>query len=335
MKRKSKSISLAMLSILVLSLALASSVTVTLSRAVDYTKVGVKLGDWAYYSYNCTGPRKVAQSSWSNINFTVTKIDRCNVTLLEKDYFHNGTLASVSQMWANLTDGTTHNGTISPLVVPNLAKGDQIYVGSKNQINDTGTMASCGDLRVYAELSLSPSTGINIIAISDARWDQATGIVIYSYVKLIGMIGIVTATATLVSTSLWSPSPAPTIDHPSAVAYTFGTTGHSITWHPSSPHPQSFILARNGTVVDSGAWNGSILAYGVDGLGVGTYLFNCTVTDGLGQSVSSVVTVSVSASQTPPPPASGLPVTIMVAVGGGIAVVVILAGIIMLRRRRV
>jgi hypothetical protein len=320
-----------MLSILLLSSLLASSLTVTPSKAADYSKVGVKVGDWAYYSaaFRATGSVQPPPYSPFYINLTITKIDRCNVTFSMVGYAANGTHAVIGSASGNISDGTpleTGGYLCMFLVVPNLWKAEPIYIGSPLSINDTGTMASCGDLRVFVHGNGTLSLFGFSFAL-DCRWDQATGIAMHENLIATAPGGTAEWTLTLVSTSLWSPSPAPTLDHPSVVSYAYGTTGHNITWHPSSPHPQSYTLRRNGTVVSSGNWNGSALVYSVDGLGIGTYLFNCTVTDGLGRSISSVVTVTVSAAP--------LPVAIMVAVGGGIAVVIVLAAIVMLRRRRV
>jgi hypothetical protein len=85
----------------------------------------------------------------------------------------------------------------------------------------------------------------------------------------------------------------PTIDQPSAITYVIGSTGNSITWHPSSLVPDHYTVSVNGSSPMSYSWNGSAITYSVDGLSMGTYSVNCTVYDTNNLSATSVVTVTV------------------------------------------
>jgi uncharacterized delta-60 repeat protein len=87
--------------------------------------------------------------------------------------------------------------------------------------------------------------------------------------------------------------PAPTIDQPSAVTYTVGQTGNSITWNPSSQIPDNYTISVDDGAPTSYSWDGSVITLSVDGLSVGTYTYNCTVYDTSGRKASSVVQVTV------------------------------------------
>jgi predicted RNA-binding Zn-ribbon protein involved in translation (DUF1610 family) len=93
----------------------------------------------------------------------------------------------------------------------------------------------------------------------------------------------------------------PTIDQPSAISFTKGATGNTVTWHPLSPYntPNNYTISIDGVQVGSYSWNGSSLVYDVDGLPVGTHTVTCTVYDVYGHSASSTVTVTVQVA-TPP-----------------------------------
>jgi hypothetical protein len=380
----------------------------SLWSSADYTKVGVKAGDWAYYSVaEVTGG---VDSGLRNANITIMSVDRGNVTFLLREFCANGTIVSQT-MYGNVTSGVSPSGSdfAKFLTAANLGENDSLSPTSPFWINGTVGVPIFGESRVcnyatHGEVYLS--------------WDQATGITT-KIDETIGGPGN-TYSWNMTSTSLWSPAPtvdqpsgitytygstghnitwhpssnvpndytitkngtkvgsanwngknitysvdglapgtyayactvndtigrhasstvivkvnfptAPTIDHPSSVTYTFGATGNSITWHPSSQFPQSYTITRNGTVVTSGTWNGQAITCSVDGLQADTYLFNCTVVDSTGQRASSIVTVTVSAA--PPSPAPGLPASLIIVVGV-IAVVVIAVGVVVLRRRRV
>ena len=87
----------------------------------------------------------------------------------------------------------------------------------------------------------------------------------------------------------------PFIDQPADIVYEEGSIGHNITWHPRDPvNPHMFNVTRNETLVNSSAWDGGDITVNVDGLSIGTYIFNCTVNDKLGFSASDTVMVTVT-----------------------------------------
>jgi hypothetical protein len=322
--RSSKKFALAMLSVLFVSL-LFSSLTVTPCKAADYTKVGVKVGDWAHYSYSTN----ITQySSYTYINITIMNIERDNITFRLTLYNATPTATQNTVTWGNISSGENEEEsppTWESLLAANLTKGDPLYDGSALWINDTGTMIAGGNIRTCNHF-----TGILSTTADNYYWDQSTGIIVKWNNTVTVSGGHEYSRAILVSTSLWSPASAPTIDHPAALIYTSGTTGHNITWNPLSLVPSNYTITRNGTQVASGSWNGHAITYSVDGLAVGAYVFNCTVCDMIGHRASSVVTVTVNAKASSSP---GLSVVLLIAIVGGVAVVIVLIAVIALRKR--
>jgi len=86
---------------------------------------------------------------------------------------------------------------------------------------------------------------------------------------------------------------APTIDHPADIEYVEGTTGHAITWSPSDAHPDRYEIYRNGTLIDSGEWDGGQITVDIDGLAEGVYNFTLVVFDEGGDYVLDTVIVTV------------------------------------------
>jgi hypothetical protein len=290
-----------------------SLISTSLWSPPDYSKVGVKVGDWAYYSVR--QDEGGVDTGMRNANSTVTSIDRGNVTLTIKQFYANGTVGSVT-MWGNVTSGAGSTSFFDAfLIAANLGENDPLSPIAPIWINGTVSLTVFGESRAcnYA-----------IFDGAHFYWDQATGITTKinstsspgNYLRL-----------NMTSTSLWSP--APTINQPSAISYTFGSTGHSITWIPSSNVPSDYKITKNGTTVASASWNGGSIVCNVDGLAVGTYFYACTVNDTIGRQAVSTVIVTVTAA--PPPP--GLPISLIVVIGG-IAVVVVIVAALVLRRRR-
>ncbi|NHJ15053.1 MAG: hypothetical protein EAX95_15330 [Candidatus Thorarchaeota archaeon] len=94
------------------------------------------------------------------------------------------------------------------------------------------------------------------------------------------------------------PPEPPTLDHPADITYVQGTIGHSITWHPSSGSPASFVIYRNGTLCGSGPWIGGPLQISVDGYLSGAYNFTIVVYDMGERNATDTVWVFVTESAT-------------------------------------
>lgn len=86
----------------------------------------------------------------------------------------------------------------------------------------------------------------------------------------------------------------PEIDHPEDITYLVGTTGHSITWHPTDTTPTSYQILVNGTIAEEGLWNGSSITISVDELNPGTYNYTLVVQDASGNTASDSVIVMVT-----------------------------------------
>jgi plastocyanin len=91
----------------------------------------------------------------------------------------------------------------------------------------------------------------------------------------------------------------PTIDHPDDITYEGGSTGHAISWNPNDNNPNSYIITKNGSLVESGTWSGGPITFSVDGLNRGSYAYVCTIFDLDAQSASDTVIVNVI-DTTPP-----------------------------------
>jgi parallel beta-helix repeat protein len=88
----------------------------------------------------------------------------------------------------------------------------------------------------------------------------------------------------------------PRIDQPADVEYEVGSTGHSIQWHPSASHPDSYDLFVNGTLIESGEWVDNNFTVDIDGRDVGVYNYTLIVRDITGNTAQDTVMVVVKPS---------------------------------------
>jgi hypothetical protein len=122
-----------------------------------------------------------------------------------------------------------------------------------------------------------------------------------------------------------------TISHPADVHMNETDTGRSIAWVLSGFYPASYEVRRNVTEIASGPWNstGEDVSVSLDGLSPGVYIYNATVINVGGKSVSDFVTVTVDRV-----PAwwetSGTSITITI---GCLVVIVVVSGLICRTRR--
>ncbi len=93
-----------------------------------------------------------------------------------------------------------------------------------------------------------------------------------------------------------SPSVTPLED----ITYELGLTGNHLVWICSDLFPDSYIISKNGTAIDSGLWNGSSFDVIIDGLEVGVHLYTLFVNDTIGNSASDTVLVTVTQPATTP-----------------------------------
>ncbi|MBD3408267.1 MAG: S8 family serine peptidase [Candidatus Lokiarchaeota archaeon] len=139
---------------------------------------------------------------------------------------------------------------------------------------------------------------------------------------------------------------APIIDHPSDITFENGTIGNFLSWHLESDIPDSYVLTLNGDMLLSGNWDGSNISIILDWLSPGSYIFELTVNDTVGQSVSDSVNVIVTADGTDTSTSTTTettttttnpeivdPVMMLVIIGGGVGIIAIIVVIISLRKR--
>jgi major membrane immunogen (membrane-anchored lipoprotein) len=160
-----------------LALVLASSAIVASSQAADYTKIGVKAGDYMeYYA-------QLSHSGYDRMKLEVTKVNGVILNVTSSGYWSNGTV-----LWSNPDSGNVSTGYFDFLLCAGLQRGDPPYAGSPDHFNDTLQMDIAGATRTVNELPLG-----------DSVWyfDQASGFM----VKAIGPAGSDNFTA--ISTNLW------------------------------------------------------------------------------------------------------------------------------------
>ena len=81
---------------------------------------------------------------------------------------------------------------------------------------------------------------------------------------------------------------------PSNFTYTEGTTGYTLNWIAVDPHPGSYLITRNESKISGNLWYSGIpITLNIDGLTIGTYIFNCTVFDEMRNPISHIITVIV------------------------------------------
>ncbi|MFX0208595.1 MAG: DUF4350 domain-containing protein, partial [Candidatus Hodarchaeota archaeon] len=91
-----------------------------------------------------------------------------------------------------------------------------------------------------------------------------------------------------------SISPIFTFTPNSNLTYTEGTTGYTLNWIAIDSHPGTYVITQDGLKVDGNVWYSGIpITLNIDGLTVGTYIFNCTVLDAIRNSIFHIVTVNV------------------------------------------
>ena len=78
--------------------------------------------------------------------------------------------------------------------------------------------------------------------------------------------------------------------------------GNSINWDITDEHPNTYEIRRNGTVIETDTWVNSTISIGIDGLTIGLYIFNISVSDSYGSVNYDIVFVTVS--NNPPPDVS-------------------------------
>ncbi len=87
---------------------------------------------------------------------------------------------------------------------------------------------------------------------------------------------------------------APVIDASDDLIYEEGYTGYNISWSADENNPLWYNLTFNGNVLMNGTWNGENFSINVDGLAVGTYIYNMTFSDFFNATSFKVIEVQVT-----------------------------------------
>ncbi len=89
----------------------------------------------------------------------------------------------------------------------------------------------------------------------------------------------------------------PLINSPDDIVYKENSIGNNITWDGFDINPDFYIITRDGVKVQDDVWDGNPININVDGLSVGSYIFNCTVYDKAGNFNSDIIEVTVESDR--------------------------------------
>lgn len=170
-----------------LSILLVCSVVTVPTSAADYSKIGVKAGDFSKYSATGPGVLNGSYATFLVINTTGTLV-WINFT----QFNPGGTINSTSEFDANITTGSGFFIAYL-LICPGLVAGDHIYNSSSwFTINSTFQMSVIGYTRTVNLVNLT--MGSQYLR---WWWDQSTGLM----VRLLADVGSGPVEFALMSTS--------------------------------------------------------------------------------------------------------------------------------------
>lgn len=177
--------------VLVLSLEVIPSQVV----AADFSKVGVKTGTTATYSFSASN------SEVNRVDLNFTSVAGTTVTLSYIWYNPDG---SENSSWVDTGDVSTGGGVtaISAFLIPsNLSAGDPIFSGSLLTINETVSMFTAGAYRTVNHSNWITTSGSYR---HDLYWDKQTGLMVRLTLRSGSSGGPYSQNVTLTSTSPWS-----------------------------------------------------------------------------------------------------------------------------------
>ncbi len=239
--------------------------------------------------------------SWSgeSISISVDGLSAAlyNYCIVVHDTFGNWAQDSV---WVNVTP------KLVDTVPPTLSSPSDIEYEEES----TGHLITW---EAYDEYPLSYELLKNGSTIISGAWDggdisigvDGLAMGLYNYTLRIVDEGLNSATDTVWVnvTEKFVDSVPPSLGSPSDIEYEEETTGHSITWTANDEYPDQYQIVRNGTLLESGTWDGLDISIGIDGLLPALYNYTVIVLDIGGNSVSDTVFVSVTekfVDSTPP-----------------------------------
>ncbi|MHA2033068.1 MAG: beta strand repeat-containing protein, partial [Candidatus Kariarchaeaceae archaeon] len=142
----------------------------------------------------------------------------------------------------------------------------------------------------------------NDTQVDSGTWTNATDITInvdgltkgtYNYTILITDISGNSAVDTAYLTVLDNIDPI-YVSIPSDLQYNEGSTSNTLTWNSTDGGPDTYIIYRNGSQVDSGSWtNAANIVINVDGYAKATYNYTIVITDTTGNQAIDIAYVIV------------------------------------------
>jgi hypothetical protein len=92
----------------------------------------------------------------------------------------------------------------------------------------------------------------------------------------------------------------PLIDSPADDTIEFGSTTDDIQWNGTDANPDTYIVYRNDSNIQSGSWtNDTFITVELDGLALGIYNFTCWINDTSNNFVTDIVWITVSDTTDP------------------------------------
>jgi hypothetical protein len=181
-----------------------SSVTAT-----DFSKVGVRTGDWAKYSFVSTN-KSMIPSGPENLSFT--NVTGTMVTLNVTAYNPDGSENSSHVYAGNVSNsmeplyipgvGNVSLPILYSFIIPaNLSANDPIYDGAAISINDTESLTVANVSRVVNHVNGTSAILGTPYERYNMYWDKQTGIVVVGNAYIIGLNAWINMTLT--ATSLW------------------------------------------------------------------------------------------------------------------------------------
>jgi hypothetical protein len=180
---------------MLLTLVLSAGIVVSPIAAANYSKIGVRTGDYAVYSTRYT--LSTANRTYVFVSNAVDTFSNLTIT----DYFADGSLQQSYAVFGNVSKG---EALVWYWLVPaNLSAGDLIYDGASRKVNETITMMVAGASRSVNYVGYNIGT-----IVFDIYYDRATGIMVRENIKT----GYSWGNRTMISTNLWQPDgPIPPI----------------------------------------------------------------------------------------------------------------------------
>ncbi|RDE17198.1 MAG: hypothetical protein C4K48_00270 [Candidatus Thorarchaeota archaeon] len=97
-----------------------------------------------------------------------------------------------------------------------------------------------------------------------------------------------------VNVTIYKDIRAPVIQPADDFTYEEGYTGYNITWRVEESNPLWFNLTRNDEILENGTWRGQNFTIFVNGLAVGDYAYNLTLSDFFNSTSFAVIQVHVT-----------------------------------------